>query len=93
MCAAHPPSFALQEVFPQADHTALDTSDRHLDRHLDRQSPDSAVRTVMNTRTGATSPAFTTTLSGISTTRSSAQGLAAGQGLASGQALAQGRSF
>ena len=84
-----PPSFALQEVFPQADHTALDTSDRH----LDRQSPDSAVRTVMNTRTGATSPAFTTTLSGISTTRSSAQGLAAGQGLASGQALAQGRSF
>ena len=77
-----PPSFALQEVFPQADHTALDTSDRH----LDRQSPDSAVRTVMNTRTGATSPAFTTT-------RSSAQGLAAGQGLASGQALAQGRSF
>ncbi len=71
MCAAHPPSFALQEVFPQADHTALDTSDR--------QSPDSAVRTVMNTRTGATSPAFTTTLSGISTTRSSVQGLAAGQ--------------
>ena len=45
-----------------------------------------------NARTGATSPASTATLSGISATQSSAQGLAAGQGLASGQALAQGRS-
>lgn len=39
-----------------------------------------------NARTGATSPASTATLSGISATQSSAQGLA------SGQALAQGRS-
>ena len=36
-----------------------------------------------NARTGATSPASTATLSGISATQSSAQGLAAGQGLAS----------
>ena len=39
-----------------------------------------------NARTGATSPASTATLSGISATQSSAQGVA------SGQALAQGRS-
>ncbi|WP_049354550.1 GH25 family lysozyme [Rothia mucilaginosa] len=51
-----------------------------------------------NARTGATSPASTATLSGISATQSSAQGLgagrapAAGQALAPGQALAQGRS-
>ena len=40
-----------------------------------------------NARTGAVSPASTATLSGISATQSSAQGLA------SGQSLAQGRSY
>ena len=45
-----------------------------------------------NARTGAISPASTATLSGISATQSSAQGLAAGRAPAAGQALAQGRS-
>ena len=45
-----------------------------------------------NARTGATSPASTATLSGISATQSSAQSLGAGRGLAAGQSLAQGRS-
>ena len=45
-----------------------------------------------NARTGAISPASTATLSGISATQSSAQGLGTGRGLAPGQALAQGRS-
>ena len=81
-----PPLPSRSRGIPQADHRA-----RHL-RQTRRQSPDSAVRTVMNTRTGATSRFYHNSERYFHNPELRT-GPGGWSGLASGQALAQGRSL
>ena len=100
---AAPSASATAEVNPNASYEELTYAPAPDASLVERSNPAMGAGErerlgTANARTGAISPASTATLSGISATQSSAQGLgagrapAAGQALAPGQALAQGRS-
>ncbi|WP_298593505.1 GH25 family lysozyme, partial [uncultured Rothia sp.] len=99
---AAPTASAAAEVAPNASYEELSYAPAPDASLVERSNPAMGAGErerlgTANARTGATSPASTATLSGISASgisasQSSAQGHAAGQALAPGQALAQGRS-